>query len=255
MRKLSFIALLAAGLLAIQVPAHAQTDIEIGKTTIRLQSPIEFYEEEELKEDIQKNPTVFRSYSFTDCFFGFSFPVPGCNYEPTAEMPVMYGNSFEIQFGVKRWYRVARHYAFGFSMQYSHYDYRGSGLAKSGMIAQYPEDIVVRREIFKTDNLGIGIYNRFYLSAVRPTFYLDIGAYGDWAFSRQYKVKYYLGDSKAVDHYRDGSKFLPLQGGIYGAVGIGAFSVYCKYRFSNMFRHTELPMEPPRLTIGLMIAI
>lgn len=43
-------------------------------------------------------------------------------------MPVKYGNSFEITFGVKQWFQ-AGHYAFGLSFQYSHYDYRGKGLA------------------------------------------------------------------------------------------------------------------------------
>ena len=113
----------------------------------------------------------------------------------------------------------------------------------------------IYREIFKTDNIGLGIHNRFFLSRSYSSVFIDIGAYGDWAFSRQYKIRYYSGESKEADHYRDGGKFLPLQGGVYGAVGMGAFSLYCKYRFTHLFDHSELPMEPPRLQIGLMIAI
>ena len=147
-----------------------------------------------------------------------------------------------------------RAYAFGISAQYTHYDYRGSGLAARGIITQYPHNAVISREIFKTDNIGIGVYNRFYIS-LRTPLYIDLGAWGDWAFSRQYKVKYYIGDYKEVDHYRDGEKFLPLQGGVYAAVGVNLFSIYCKYRFTHWFSHSVLPMEPPRLQIGLMIEI
>ena len=253
MRKIMFFAAAAAGLLVI-LPrvSYAQADIEIGKTTIRLQSPVKVYD----KSDEDRHRRGYWQRSYVDVFAGFSFPVEGCSYENTPQMPVKYGNSFEITVGAKQWYRPARHYAFGISVQYTHYDYRArNGLAASGVIAPYPVGMNIYREIFKTDNIGLGIYNRFFFSRSYSSVFIDIGAYGDWAFSRQYKIRYYSGESKEADHYRDGGKFLPLQGGVYGAVGMGAFSLYCKYRFTHLFDHSELPMEPPRLQIGLMIAI
>ena len=257
MKKTIFAIACAAGLL-LMAPgqASAQADIEIGKTTIRLQSPVKISGQDKnvyRYDDDGTRKKKNRGYEDASVFFGFSFPVEGCSYEPTAAMPVKYGNSFEITLGAKQWFGIG-HYAFGISAQYTHYDYRGSGLAARGIITQYPHNAVISREIFKTDNIGIGVYNRFYIS-LRTPLYIDLGAWGDWAFSRQYKVKYYIGDYKEVDHYRDGEKFLPLQGGVYAAVGVNLFSIYCKYRFTHWFSHSVLPMEPPRLQIGLMIEI
>lgn len=248
----------AAVLLSVSGMAYAQADIEIGKTTIRLQSPVKVYTPKDnddcrVRDNMESGRSRRHVSEYMNVFFGFSFPLEGCSYEPTPLMPVKYGNSFEITFGLKQWFQ-AGHYAFGLSFQYSHYDYRGKGLASSGLITQYPAGTIVNREIFKTDNFGLGLYHRFYFS-LRSEVYMDLGAWGDWAFSRQYKVKYFLGDSKEVDHYRDGDKFLPLQGGVYAALGINVFSVYCKYRFTNMFRHSSLPYEPPRMSIGLMIEL
>ena len=210
MKKIMIVAAAAAGLLAIMPEvSYAQADVEIGKTTIRLQSPVKVYD----KNDGNRNRRYYWEKSYASIFAGFSFPVEGCSYE-------------------------AR-----------------NGVAASGVIAPYPFGMNIYREIFKTDNIGIGIYNRFFFSRSSSSVFIDIGAYGDWAFSRQYKIRYYSGESKEADHYRDGGKFLPLQGGVYGALGMGAFSIYCKYRFTHLFDHSVLPMEPPRLQLGLMIEI
>lgn len=229
--------------------SSAQADIEIGKTTIRLQSPVEVYSKD---KDGNKKPKRKKSYTYTGFFFGFSFPVEVSSYEPTDMMPVKYGNSFEITFGVKQWFVPCRWYSFGLSFQYSHYDYRADGMLSQLIFNSFPSDLNIYREVFKTDNFGIGLYNRFNFG---PDLFLDLGVYGDWAFSRQYKVRYFsgVGNSKEVMRERDGGKFLPLQGGVYAALGFDWFAVYCKYRFSNMFNHSTLPMEPPRLSIGVML--
>lgn len=248
MKKILYAAAAAACLLCFSGRMHAQADIKIGQTKIRLQSPVKVYEE--------SGSGSSRSYwnrSYTTVFGGFSFPVEGCSYESTVQMPVKYGNSFEVTLGVKEWYCPSRHYSIGLSVQYSHYDYRADGSpAAMGIITGTPIDLDIYREIYKTDNIGIGIYNRF---SFFGSMYLDIGAYGDWAFNRQYKCRYYSGDSKEHFNYRDGGKFLPLQGGVYGALGYGYFSVYCKYRFTHLFSHSRLPVEPPRLSIGLMVEL
>lgn len=246
----------SAMLLIVQTPASAQTDVEIGKTVIRIQSPIKI----DSKEEKDCNDTPKRKYkmfpmTYSDVYFGFSFPVPGINYEPTAQLPVHYGNSFELQAAYRQWFRPAKHYAIGLSVQYTHYDFRTTGLLLPGTIAPGPVSGQITREIFKSDNLGLGIYNRIFIFARWPGLHIDLGAWGDWAFSNQYKTKYMVADSKEVDHYRDGAKFLPLQGGVYGAIGVGAFSVYCKYRFTNMFNHTYIAMEPPRMSIGLVVSL
>ena len=132
MKKTIFAIACATGLL-LMAPgqASAQADIEIGKTTIRLQSPVKIYGQDKnvyRYDDYGTRKKKNRWYDDASVFFGFSFPVEGCSYEPTAAMPVKYGNSFEITLGAKQWFGIG-HYAFGISAQYTHYDYRGSGLA------------------------------------------------------------------------------------------------------------------------------
>ena len=132
MKRIMFASVCTAGLLLFTVSqAAAQADIEIGKTTIRLQSPVKIYGQDKnvyRYDDYGTRRKKNRWYDDASVFFGFSFPVEGCSYEPTAAMPVKYGNSFEITLGAKQWFGIG-HYAFGISAQYTHYDYRGSGLA------------------------------------------------------------------------------------------------------------------------------
>ena len=84
MKKTIFAIACAAGLL-LMAPgqASAQADIEIGKTTIRLQSPVKIYGQDKnvyRYDDYGTRKKKNRWYDDASVFFGFSFPVEGCSF-------------------------------------------------------------------------------------------------------------------------------------------------------------------------------
>ncbi|NCB18491.1 MAG: hypothetical protein EOM61_02590 [Bacteroidia bacterium] len=80
---------------------------------------------------------------------------------------------------------------------------------------------------------------------------LDIGGYVDFAFSKRYNVKTIENGDKEKYKYRDGSMFNPIQAGIYGAVTVDEYSVFVRYRATNLFNPDKIAMELPEWTIGL----
>lgn len=296
----------AAAALALPSAIKAQ-DLEIGKTVIKLQSPVvikhkgdslakpttivkygkdstivitEVFSDGQTRTTTKKlekgKETVINTKSYTysyaypnytekytyakrkfiphseiSLYGGFGFVTPT---GMTDNLPVAYGDSYNLEFGFKFWYRPAKHYAIGTMAQYTFQNYRTIGMAESGAISGKPNTNPIIKEDFRTDALGTGIMNRIYFSAGYPKVYIDFGVYGDWLVSRRFNTKYYDHGRKNKIKYKDGSKFLPLQGGVYGAIGVGAFQVYCRYRFTELFSNA-LPFEPDRLTIGLTIEI
>lgn len=254
MRRIVLVAICAAGFLSLSAgDAGAQTDIEIGKTTIRLQSPVEVFPQK--KNDGADSCKVFKLRMYHTHFLRAGFTVPVSNYEPTPVMPAVFGDSYELELGVTEWIRPVSRYAVGFSVHYAHREYCTPGeFAQQNLGRVYPESAYIRSQAFLTDNIGLGIYNRIFLS-VRPEIFVDLGVYGDWAWLKQFRVRYSYNDSRVRDRYRDGTVFLPFQAGVYAAIGYQCFSIYCRYRLTNMFYHPKLPFEPERMSVGIVIEL
>lgn len=265
MRKITYILLAVAILLATGTwNANAQKKLKIGKTEIILQSPMKIQETKPLvdtndvtitietvkSEDGNVKQTTKKTYrhinhSFTDFYFGMGLStmagLNGEKYYPT----VQYGKAFDLQTGLKFFFRPVRWYAIGTQFQYSFYSYRMDGAAQAGFIGEpMPENI--RSEYFKTDNVGTAWLNRFY---IYRDFHIELGVYGDYSFSKRYVVK----TDNEKFKYRDCNRFTPLQAGVQASICIDWFSIYAKYRITDMFNHEILPLDPPRLNIGAML--
>lgn len=272
MKKIIYIAAIAAMLLALgTVDASAQKKLRIGKTEIILQTPLKIYDSKEVVDTVKvpitittvkstdgkivektahygKSHKVIRNYSrtFTDFYFGMGMFTNGAfggeKYYPT----VQYGKAFDLQTGLKFFYRPARWFAIGTQIQYSYYSYRIDGASQNGFIGEpLPADITA--EYFRSDNAGTALLNRFWLFRNNS---LEIGVYGDYSFSKRYVVKT-LSDGK--QKYRDCNRFTPLQAGVQVSLNLDWFCIYTKYRITNMFNHDLLPLGPPRWTVGAMI--
>ncbi len=234
----------------------AQRVIKIGEAEIAIQSPITIKKQDTLnyyshvtsKSAIKKRATPKYPQIYDEFFFGLGTMIP---FNREEFIDIHYGRINTIELGYKYFYRPSRGYAIGSTFQYTNYNYKLRDAAQEGIIVPFVPGYI-KKEYFRSDNIGTGLINRFYLFPKRNPFILDLGGYVDFSFSKRYIVKSSLFGKTDKFKYRDGSKFNPLQAGLYGAISKGDYSVYVRYRLTNMFNPLEIQPELPKLSVGFL---
>lgn len=269
MRTLTYCSLSVLSLLCLPLAAQVNPSqpkkVKIGETVFEIQSPVRISSDPEwntysLPTDsvekvsyVEKKSTHKKHFigrSFSQLYAGYGVPVRTGN-EPT--LSIFYPNSFSLYVGQRFFYRPVRHYAIGTFWQYTCYSYRINNKTGADIFGFNPPSPLTR-EYFRTDNLGTGLINRFYLFKISPhrRLVLDLGAYGDYAYSKRYKVKYNIDGVKGKEKYRDSNKFNMFEAGLHAGIRVGCFSLYGRYRLTDFFNDQEIAVaEPPRLTIGI----
>lgn len=229
---------------------YAQRVVKIGQAEISVQSPILVTKRDTLSlneaNTIDKKRIYPRKYS--NFFFGLGTIIP---FDRENSMDMQYGRVNSIELGYKYFYKLSKRYALGTTFQYTFYNYKLKDAAQNNLFFQdVPGN--VKKEYFRTDNIGTGLINRFYLFPLqRKPFMLDLGGYLDFSYSKRYNVKSIESGKTRKHKYRDASKFNPIQAGLYGAITKGGYSLYVRYRLTNLFNPLELEPELPELSIGV----
>ncbi len=237
---------------------NAQTLVQIGEAKIMIQSPIRVEKQDTVnvtdRLNYRRNNTKKRysGYSTKDFFIGTSAMLP---IEDNNKFDMYYGDVFNLEFGYKYFYRVSKRYAIGSTLQYSFYNYKLKEAAQNDYLG-FDVPGVVRKEYFRTDNIGTSFINRFYLFPInRRPITLDLGIYTDFSFSRRYVVKSTVDSGNRKSKFKDGSKFNPLQAGIYGAISKGDVSVFMRCRLTNLFNKDQVAYELARYSIGVQYSL
>lgn len=254
----------------------AQKVVKIGDTEVVVQSPLKIKSDRNRTDSvIVKSDTITYSsgetviiktvssnkyYNYkrkprrhiTQFYAGLGFATP---IGSENALPIYYGNSFNLELGVRYLYRPAKAYAIGTFLQYSCYSYKlkpnGQDLFDLGIAT------TAGKHYYRTDNLGTGIINRFFLFPYSRSrqLYIDLGAYGDYSYSKRVKIKDESSGNKEKYKYRDGSKFNPFEAGVFAAIGYDWISVYGRYRLTNCFNQNEVDVyDPTRLSIGIQFS-
>jgi len=202
------------------------------------------------------NPLTRRTYSDSFGAIGFILPDNGNGY-----YSILGGNSFNIDIGQMRRYHFSRRFALGGTTQYSFYNYRIHQDVFLGK-TEIGVDIVraaIRKQVYRSHNLAIGAFTRFYI--VPPSIhsgrirdnsgmYFDLGAQGDFAFSKYHKVKFQTTGKAGKDKFRDGHAFNAFSASATARLGWDKSAVFVRYRFTDAFNQKVLPMDLPQITIG-----
>lgn len=254
--------LILAALVFIGSEAYAQKRLTIGDTDYVFQSPfkifsktgdtVRVYQDSEYDASGVKRKRYQRFVN--DFFVGVGFMCPAGNHDYQS---IYYGNSFNFEFGWKFLYRPAKWYGIGTLLQYSAYSYKlktaGEDVFDLGVATTSGS------HYYRTDNIGTGIINRFYLFPGRRYYakdqvFVELGAWGDYSYSKRLKIKDSSSGHKDKYKYRDGSKFNPFAAGVQGGVGYKCFYLYGKYRLTDSFNHKEVNVnEVERFSIGVQL--
>ncbi|MDR2039372.1 MAG: hypothetical protein LBQ60_15730 [Bacteroidales bacterium] len=200
------------------------------------------------KEDFNR-----RGYHTHNGYVGLEFMIP---WDEDKNLKIHYGKSNHFNIGYRYGFHPVRWYGIGYIAQYSFYNYRLKDASESltGTANR------TSKEVFRSNNLGLGVYNRFYLYAekyYRPNsdgLYLDIGIRGDWAYGRFYKTKGNADDFSINTKYRNGYAFYPFSASVIAGIGVGWFEVMAQYRITEIFNSKVIDAKLPPVTIGIQMA-
>lgn len=256
MKKILIITLLST--LFVTQDAFAQKVLKIGKTEILLQSPVKVTEKEEIVitervvEYKSEAPAPKKKRRFYPRHIDEFYLSLGMAVKTSGEtfQPIVYGSSYDFEVGWKKFYRPVRALAFGSDFHLTSYSYQLVDAARNGIyFPGVPR--FVDKEFYRTTNAGLSLLMRLYVSNFG---YLELGGYGDYCLSKRYIVKTVVSGDKDKLKFRDGTLFNPYNAGVKAAIGNSWFSVYAKYRLTDMFDHDRIDHELPRLHIGVALS-
>jgi len=256
----------------ISVSAIAQSGVRIGNYEIFVKkaekdSTIQVFVEDDPcppcpseNETRSKPKNTFKKYNKSNGFAGIGFILPdnGSGYYTT-----LGGNSLNIDVGNMFRYHLSRRFALGNTFQYSYYNYK---LKLSEPV--YLEEVFknksfekddIDKQVYRSHNLAASVFTRFYLippqNRGNDGLYIDLGAQGDFAFSKYCKLKTH---SEGKYKYRDSEAFNPFSASAIVRIGWINFPVrgnscafFARYRFTDVFNSKVLPMDLPPITIGM----
>lgn len=177
---------------------------------------------------------------------------------------ILYGKSHTFTYGIRYKLRLADFFALGAGINYTyqawHMDQNDTKVI--------PDTILKDKEKILTNNLGGDVYLRFNIGKRKNTVgnYIDLGAYGEWAYGSSWKV---TNDQEDPNdplgfEYTTGTAYKlnfieKINYGLQARIGYGKFVLFGKYRMSDIFtrefKDAVSDSEYPRLIIGLELGL
>jgi hypothetical protein len=209
-----------------------------------------------------KSANKFKKYNSSRFYWGIGFIIPDNFIKPDNRSDyytILGGQSYNFDMGWMRRYHISRRFAVGGTLHYSFYNYKLWNVANEPTLS---EDLLnisfdnneIRKQVFRSRNIVTGVFTRFYLSPPhghnKGGLFVDLGAQGDFAFSKFYKIKTHTG---VKSKQRDGYAFNPFTASAIARVGRGSVAVFARYRFTESLNPRALPLDLPPITIGIQL--
>jgi hypothetical protein len=193
---------------------------------------------------------------FTHLYLGFGFV--GGQVEGGGAS-IRYFHSTDFNAGIRHKRKINRFYDLVFDFNY--------GLTSFSIEQQagktFPTTNLFSREKINFNHFGLQLYNRINFGR-RGNFiknFIDLGGYGDWEFQVKHitvqnniSSSPYFANNARVIH--TGLDYINnLNYGLGARIGRNRFSLYGKYRLSNLFKPDYNFPELPRLIVGLQMGL
>ena len=154
-----------------------------------------------------------------------------------------------FDFGFRYKLKLFEYNAVGFQVSYNRYSFR----------LKYDDPkIAFDKDKLISNNFGIGLFDRinFGKRGNHLGKYLDLGAYGEFAYSRKhwYKQKQ-SNDEVLVAELKRLNSLEKLNYGIFANLGFGKKVLFFKYRLSDSISDKEKYDEMPRFVTGIQLGI
>ena len=250
------IACISASVIAQHVVRIGNMEIVVkkaeGDTTVRALNDNESVQTQE------KPKPKFVPYQKTSFFGGVSavYPDHGSSY-----YTVLGGRSFNLDAGWIHRKAITRWLALGGTFQYSFYNYN---LRDAANETKFAEEVIgdffladdIRRQEYRSHNIAASAFTRIYLTKqnnnnpiARNRVFIDFGVQGDYALNKFCMLNTRTEGKK---RYYDDYAFNPFTASAIARIGLGSgWSVFARYRLTDTFNQRVLPMDLPRVSIGI----
>ncbi len=184
-------------------------------------------------------------------FVGFHFviPIPGDDLAP-----VLPGVSNGWRIGWMSRYRFTGMLSGGYMLDFNTLSYR----YEQTDLKTFPDTFFHDDQSMGIASFGTGLFMRLNFDPKRGNVlgrYIDAGGYVDWNFSRYVRTRDHNDLDEVVKVRTSRLTFAErYQYGVYGAIGIGKFNIYARYRLSDLIKPPYSSAETPRLHVGFGFA-
>ncbi|MDX5345707.1 MAG: hypothetical protein LPJ89_11320 [Hymenobacteraceae bacterium] len=176
---------------------------------------------------------------------------------PTDGVNINTFQSRDFQLGYRYKLRLAQWYGLGFEFGYNSQVFNIK--QQSGKVL--PDTLMHKKEQLTFYNIQGGVYQRFNFGkrGNRLGTYIDLGAYGTWAFDAAHKYKDEIPDGTKFKEVKVKEKDLQyinkLNYGVTARFGRNRFVVYGTYRLSDLIKEDMFAGDPqlPRYSFGLQL--
>jgi len=173
---------------------------------------------------------------------------------------VVIGPSGLYVIGVRYKRKLTNWLAMGASLNVSSVNYR---LKQDSLTKILPNNIIHKKENIHLNSLNLEPYIRINFGKRGNTLgtFIDVGGYGEWVYGSRHSTrdKHEVANSSGASITESDHKGLVwLEPFNYGAslrIGWKQFSLYGRYRFSNMIKSNSVYPELPRLFVGFELAL
>lgn len=185
---------------------------------------------------------------FFNSFLGWHFAIP---YESNDAAPVKPFSSSGLRVGWMWKHRISNFLAVGYLLDFNTYSFVYSQTdAKT-----FPDSLIHKSQSIGLTTIGTGLYLRFNFDTRRGNYighYLDAGAYLDWIPGRSLAYRDEI-DFDQVQRSRISRLHYveKYQYGLYAAIGLNKFTIFGRYRLSDVIKAPYHSAELPRLSVGI----
>jgi hypothetical protein len=172
---------------------------------------------------------------------------------------VNYGKTNSFQLGMRYKLRLNKTFALGYDFSWSKQSFN----LKQNDDKILPNNFVNNNEKLVFNNLGLELYYRINLgtNATKMGTFLDMGAYGNWAYRNKHVTVNDFEDDLGLLYNRrivTNRKLVytqPLNYGVRGRIGYNRYVLMGEYRLSSLFKDEYNLPELPKFQLSLQIGI
>lgn len=175
---------------------------------------------------------------------------------------ILYGKSHIFTYGVRYKLKLADFFALGAGLNYT-YQVWHMDQVDTKII---PTNVLYDKEKIMSNNLGGDAFLRINIGKRSNKIgnYIDLGVYGEWAFSTKKKITNYFENPDVVTSseyatavYMNLNYMQKINSGLETRIAYGRYVLFGKYRMTDLFtqdfKNIVGSTELPRLVIGLEI--
>ncbi len=213
----------------------------------------------------KENTHPFHRMWYVEPYVGAGF-IFGEIENNTSEL--LYGSSFNVDFGFKWRYQIARHFGLILNTDFAYNRYAIRDGMQNNIFdfqVDFDPDYVIHHERYRTWAFGVAVGGRVNFGKMtdlsywgyfkKAGKYIELLAYGNYNYSRYYDIEFYGPSNLETElQYKDPALFVPFDAGLQLSLGWNWFSIWSRYRLTDCFKSNHSQTKLPPFSAGIALS-